>query len=156
VNGSLRLEVEVPSPEGVDGQLVGPPGLAEVVDVCVTKVVDDDEGRGVVVGGFVEPGRHCEYQSFWYVQVQPETQVVAPVQPIPPHWPQPLCWAAAADARRMTDFFILSKALDGSDVIERCRYRMKASGKEATRVLRSRIPRVSQLSDRNLVSNLVL
>ena len=32
-------------------------------------------------------GRHCEYQSLEYVQVELQTQVVEPVYPIPPHCP---------------------------------------------------------------------
>jgi len=47
---------------------------------------------GEVVVGFAvvagpppfEPGKHCEYQSLEKVQVYPETQLVAPVQPFPP------------------------------------------------------------------------
>lgn len=31
------------------------------------------------------PGTHCEYQSLTLVHVYPETQVVAPVHPLPPH-----------------------------------------------------------------------
>ena len=39
----------------------------------------------VVVTG-AAPGRHWEYQSFWYTQELPEVQQVAPDQPMPPHW----------------------------------------------------------------------
>jgi len=31
--------------------------------------------------------KHCEYQSFEYLQVDPLAQHVGPVHPIPPHWP---------------------------------------------------------------------
>ncbi len=35
-----------------------------------------------------KPGyKHCEYQSFEYLQVDPLAQHVGPVHPIPPHWP---------------------------------------------------------------------
>lgn len=32
------------------------------------------------------PYRHCEYQSFEYLQVNGEAQTVQPPYPIPPHW----------------------------------------------------------------------
>ena len=41
-------------------------------------------GTAVVVTGAAVPGRHCEYQSFSFVQTAPETQVVWPFQPLPP------------------------------------------------------------------------
>ena len=47
----------------------------EVGLVVVVNVVE------VVVPPPPEQGRHCEYQALEYVQQEPETQVVAPVQP---------------------------------------------------------------------------
>ena len=32
----------------------------------------------------------------------PAEQVVAPVQPVPPHWPQTVCWALASGRRNTT------------------------------------------------------
>ena len=31
--------------------------------------------------------KHCEYHAFEYLHVEPETQHVGPVYPVPPHWP---------------------------------------------------------------------
>jgi hypothetical protein len=31
--------------------------------------------------------------------VLPDTQLVDPVQPLPPHWPQAVCWADASPGR---------------------------------------------------------
>jgi hypothetical protein len=37
---------------------------------------------------YLLPGMHCEYHSFCTVQLYPETHVVSPLHPLPPHWPQ--------------------------------------------------------------------
>ena len=58
-----------------------------VVDVVVAgfeEVVDDDEEEEE---DEATPGRHCEYQGFEKTHVYPDTQVVGPVQSIPPHLP---------------------------------------------------------------------
>ncbi len=74
-------------------------GVEEVVDVGGTEeLLDELEGVGVT--GFYRSllsnvqllrrmaltvsWRHCEYQSFWYLQTHPVAQVVPPLQPIPP------------------------------------------------------------------------
>lgn len=61
-------------------QLPAPGGAVEVGLTEVAKVVE--------AGGLLEPepGRHWLYHWLETVQVYPETQVVAPVQPEPPHW----------------------------------------------------------------------
>lgn len=58
----------------------GPVGFDEVVVSAV--VVDIVEV--IEVDGEQAPGRHCEYHEFWYVQQLPASQVVGPVQPMPP------------------------------------------------------------------------
>lgn len=63
--------------EAVDDEV-----LDDVVIVVVAALLEV-----VVVVLLAVPGMHCEYQSFWYVQTYPDTQVVAPVHPVPPHWP---------------------------------------------------------------------
>lgn len=52
------------------------PGVAGPVVVEMVPVV--------VVVGAEAPGWHCEYHSFSLTQDEPESQVVPPVQPLPP------------------------------------------------------------------------
>lgn len=122
VKGSGRkLLVRKVGFDGSVGQPLGAgPAVAVVEGMVFVTVVGMVVGTGVgVVGGVVvgtAPGRHCEYQSFCLEQEEPETQVVGPVQPIPPpdnrvsrsvfstvqwdlHWPQTCCWARAGRAR---------------------------------------------------------
>ncbi len=88
-----------------------------VVDVFVEEVVVEvvfavDVVLAVVVSA---PGRHWLYQSFWYTQWLPETQVVAPVQPMPPHCPQVPLWATAPVAKipAITEDFMLTTSSKG-------------------------------------------
>ncbi len=88
--------------------------VVEEVVVDVFKVVEVvvDVVLAVVVAA---PGRHWLYQSFWYAQWLPETQVVAPVQPMPPHCPQVPLWAAAPVAKMpaITEDFMLTASSKG-------------------------------------------
>jgi hypothetical protein len=81
-SGSLALLVKPPDETGeqLAGTSVGA-GSAVVAGGCTTVL----ELLGGAGGGVVaEPGIHCQYQSFWWKQVAPDTQVVGPPQPIPP------------------------------------------------------------------------
>ena len=66
--------------------------LLELVLVLVALDVVDEVVLVLVALEVVEvvvtwlPGRHCEYQSFWYTQTLPDVQQVAPDHPMPPHW----------------------------------------------------------------------
>ena len=101
------------APESVDvGPCVvvedGGGGVDEEEDVMLDVEIEEEEEDDEVVSQ--SPGRHCEYQSFEYVQHVPETQVVGPSQVRPPpsivsqetfkstkgglHWPHSICWAA--------------------------------------------------------------
>jgi hypothetical protein len=63
-----------------------PPVEVAVPDVLVLVLVLVEVLVEVEVDVLVDvPGMHCEYQGLLYVQTLPDTQVVAPVQPWPPH-----------------------------------------------------------------------
>ena len=103
--------------------------VVDVFRVVEEVVVDVFNVVELVVYGFAEevvvdvvlavvvaaPGRHWLYQSFWYAQWLPETQVVAPVQPMPPHCPQVPLWAAAPVAKMpaITEDFMLTASSKG-------------------------------------------
>lgn len=60
---------------------VGFPRLLEASyeeDICNLRTLEDT---------LRDAYKHCEYQSFTYVHVDPATQVVGPFQLLPPHWP---------------------------------------------------------------------
>lgn len=67
-------------------------GAPEDVDTAPLLVLDDVDSAPTVVPEDVDvptllvevQGRHCEYHSLENVQHAPETQVVKPVQPVPP------------------------------------------------------------------------
>ena len=59
---------------------------------------------GVVVAAV--PGKHWLYHSLETLQVYPETQVVSPLQPVPPH-----CWYAP-DAARAPVIMVLAAIKD--------------------------------------------
>ena len=91
MNGSGSFELVVK--EGLAGIVEHVPELGCVNVVEVDAVIVEDVGDAGVVtvtievdctGGVGEPGKHCQYQSFCLLHVAPETQVVEPVQPIPP------------------------------------------------------------------------
>ena len=81
----------------------------DVVVAGFEEVVDDDEEEEE---DEATPGRHCEYQGFEKTHVYPDTQVVGPVQSIPPHLPHAPAWAnivgASSEATRKSFEAILA------------------------------------------------
>lgn len=83
---------------GLEGRVGHPVGAGEVSPVVVGVEPGVVEGIVVEGGGALDPGRHCEYQSFNLVHTAPEIHVVAPDQPAPPHWAYICCCARAGRA----------------------------------------------------------
>jgi hypothetical protein len=84
-----------------------------VVDVLLLVEVAVEVARVVLVVVLLAapPGRHWLYHWLLYVQVQPDSHVVGPVHPCPPHCPYPgaTLWARAVLARvtsRERDFIV--------------------------------------------------